>query len=342
MNCLNKIRNGDPIESLTEQVYDDFYQKYGLKSVSEKRFIEFISSLFSYSTYRRVSVFIKFLGCGGKVSLKSYSKQSFLFYLSSLSTMINLKVGVMVAFDEIADKQMFPSLRGIECVKEKLEWLLGPAISPILSTIQSQTEADVKGVNPSGLIELELVLEQIIEAYEDYQQQVEAGLTAVCNAFAFDRPVNSYEFLVILRWISPDRLEFSDEEPKGENGKKVWVGALIKEFETKESYALHEISTKCLSFALLRIQDIHKFCPLDAVDKETVWKMIQEDRTWIDNFLIDLGNNGKKFRSLNANGFAEWVGEVVNHFESKEVYYSLLAWKVIQAELRRIKGEVGI
>ena len=342
MNCINKIRNGDPIESLTEQVYDDFYQKYGLKAVSEKRFIEFISSLFSYSNYRRVSVFIKFLGCGGKVSLKSYSKQSFLFYLSSFSTMINLKVGVMVAFDEIADKQMFPSLRGIECVKEKLEWILGPAINPILSVIQSQTETDSKGVNPSGLIELELVLELIIDAYEDYQQQVEAGLTAICNAFAFDRPVNSYEFLVLLRWISPDRLDFAEEEPKGDNGKRIWIGGLIKEFENKESYALHEISTKCVNFGLLRIQDIHKFCPLEGVDKTIVWNIIQEDRAWVDAFLSDFGANGKKFRSLNAAGFADWISEVVSHFEIKEVYYSLLAWKVIQAELKRIKGEIGV
>ena len=35
--------------------------------------------------------------------------------------MMTSKVGVIIVFDDIADKQMFPTQRAVECLKEKIE-----------------------------------------------------------------------------------------------------------------------------------------------------------------------------------------------------------------------------
>ena len=66
-------------------------------------------------------MFINLIVCAHIIEKTNYSRLSLLYYLSSLQYMLNTKIGVIVVFDELADKQMFPTLRGLECIKEKME-----------------------------------------------------------------------------------------------------------------------------------------------------------------------------------------------------------------------------
>lgn len=341
MNCLSKIRTGDHIENLIEQVYDDFYQKYGLKAVSEKRFIEFLSSLFTYTGFRRVSMFIKFLGCGGKIQLKSYSRLSFLYYLGALSMMINLKIGVMVAFDEIADKQLFPTQRGVECAKDKLEWFLDKdKLNLVLGLIHEKSEQDTKGVNPAGLIELEFVLELIVDHYEEYQQQVESGLIAVCTAFGFESIVCNYEFLMIIRHVSYERLDFSEDESKSESLKKINFSGLLRYIDAKDSFTLNEVSSKCVFSNFLKIDDIYRFLPKPKdLDSNTVFEEIMLKKAQLEGIASEIGNAGAKFKTLDSDQFIDRIRKILDQFNAKEPYYSLLAFKLLESELKRVKAE---
>lgn len=342
MNCLSKIKNGDKIECLSEQVYDDFIQKYGLKAVSEKRFLEFVASVFSYSSsHKRIKVFFKFLGCASYVSMDNYSRVSFVYYLSSLQMMLNMKLGVVLVFDEIADKQMFPTIRGIECVREKLEWIMDKGtLNGILQQVQNASEVDGKGINPGGLVELEFVLEIIIEKYEVYQKMIEDGLVQIFTAFNCDEYLGCYELLIAIRHISPDRLDFSEEEIKAENIKKVNFDKLYKEMESKEIISLHEVSTKCVESNLLRISQVTSFCPIpEGLNRDMVIEEIQTWKSYCEQIANNIGLNGKKYKTLDGNLFEDRIRNIVVGINEKEPYHSLLAWRLYESELKRVDAE---
>jgi hypothetical protein len=341
MNCLGKIKNGDQIECLAEQVYDDFYQKYGLKAVSEKRFLEFVASVYAYVKHKRVQVFFKFLGCAGYVDMENYSRISFVYYLSSLQTMLNMKLGVVVVFDEIADKQMFPTVRGIECAKEKLERITDKmTLNNIMQTIQNSSESDSKGINQGGLIELEFVLELLVEQYEAYQKSIEDGLVQIFTAFNCDEYLGSYELLIAIRHISYDRLEYTDDETKLEGSKKVNFNQLFKELEGKEIISLHEVSNKCVENNLLRISQVTAFCPVtEGLNREMVIEEIQSWRGYCEEIARTIGMDGKKYKTLDGNLFIDKIFNVASHVNDKDPYHSLLAWRLYESELKRVDSE---
>jgi hypothetical protein len=340
-NCLVKLKNGDEIDSLTEQIYDDFYQKYGLKSVSDKRFTEFISSLMNYSDYRRVLVFLKFLGCSRKLNYADYTKLTFLYYLNALQFMLNAKIGIVIAFEDIADKQMFPTQRAIECVKERIEWFVDKnTLDSVISAIQAQSEVDNKGINLAGLVELELVLEMIIEHYEEYQKNVKNGLINVLNAICCEESLLSYEFLMIVRHISFDRLEFIEEEQKIDYNKKINFFQLLKELETKESLTIEEVTNKCTENNLLKFTDLKKFLePSLDLNHQKVLAEIKLDRDYYENIASEIGSYGKRYKSLDGDQFLAKMHLIADTCEEKDPWVSLLGWKIFQAELQRVKSD---
>ncbi|OMJ93292.1 hypothetical protein SteCoe_3755 [Stentor coeruleus] len=341
MNCLGKIKNGDQIECLAEQVYDDFYQKYGLKAVSEKRFLEFVASVYTYVKHRRVQVFFKFLGCAGYVNMENYSRISFVYYLSSLQMMLNMKLGIMVVFDEIADKQMFPTIRGLECAKEKLERITDKAtLNNIMQLIQNNSEADSKGINTGGLIELEFILELLVEQYEIYQKSIEDGLVQIFTAFNCDEYIGCYELLIAIRHISYDRLEYTDDEAKIESSKKVNFNQLFKELEGKEIISLHEVSNKCVENNLLRISQVTTFCPvIEGLNREMIIEEIQSRRGFCEDIARNIGMEGKKYKTLDGNLFMDKILNVAAQVDDKDPYHSLLAWRLYENELKRLDSE---
>ena len=257
VNSLSRQRNGEVVDSLVEQLYDDFYQKYGLKAVCEKRFVELLSSLFAYSGFRRVSVFIRLLGFGGRLGLKNYSGKTFKFYLSCLSFMMTSKVGVIIVFDDIADKQMFPTQRALECLKEKIEnWTDKGKLAEFVNELMASTEQDSKGLNALGLVELELVLQIAADAYEEFLKQVEKGIEAVFEGFGLSDSIFTTNLAFVLRAVYPDRFDFSEEVQ--ENPKKTKFFSIFPE---NKEFSIQDLTQKCLDLNLLRFQDLENFFP---------------------------------------------------------------------------------
>ena len=340
MSCISKIKNGETINALAEQVYDDFYQKYGLKAVSEKRFLELISSLFNFVEYRRILVFIKFLGCGSKINKKNYSSLSFIYYLNALLYMLNSKIGVVVFFDELSDQQMFPLSRGIECIREKLELIVSPnTLAVVLNDLQIHSENDSKGLNPAGLIELEIVLETIVEHYESYQESIENGIDTLLKALGCEDFIESYDFLIAIRHISFDRLEFSDVENIAEITKKVNFSQLVKEIENTQKILKKELLSKCIENNLLKIEDVQNFCQPEKISTLKILEDINSNKEIYESIAKEIDNNGKKIRTLDGKEFLNRISRIVEKIEEKNPYLSLLAWKIYKNELQRIKPE---
>jgi hypothetical protein len=331
INSMAKQRSGDVVDSLVEQLYDDFYQKYGLKAVCEKRFIELLSSLFAYSGFRRISVFIRFIGFGGKLGLKNYSNRTFKFYLNALSFMISSKIGVIIAFDDISDKQMFPTQRAIECLKEKIEPLMEKSkFSEILNELLTSSEVDNKGINPLGLIELELVLQMISDVYQDFQLQVEEGVSILFETFQLQE-VFSSDFLMFLRWIHREKFEFNEED-----SKKVKFSQLAAEINLKETYSISEFTEKSLDFNLFKVSDIQKFLPVskkNQIDKNSLFQDFSE----VNNRVQSSINVNSRLKSESGRIFQLW-----NCFDEVRPYNNHLALTLLSLEVGRIKSELPL
>ena len=84
---------------LSQLLYDEFSKKYGLKTVADKKFKEFIASLYNFRRFRRVSMFLQFLGGGHKIGLKNYTAHSFKLATHIWIAMANSKTGIMVVVD---------------------------------------------------------------------------------------------------------------------------------------------------------------------------------------------------------------------------------------------------
>lgn len=334
MNCLAKIRNGDIIDNLSEHVYNEFYQKYGLKQVSDKRFSEFLVSLNSYSSYRRVKMFLRFLGCSG-IDTEKYSKYSFLQYLSALQYMLRTKIGIVVVFDENSDKQMFPLLRGIECLKEKI--LDKNTLFQVLADVQENMEIDNKGANPDGLIELEMVLEKITEYFEAYQENVSKGVKLLKDALGWTENIGVIEFLVVVRQISAENIEFFEENGKNESKKFNFFQAFN---ENKEFFTSEDVENKCREYGMLKIDDVHRFCQYDKeFSEEKVLETIYFDRGEYESTAKIIGNNGKMYKSLDQEFFLNKLDEILNATSTKDPYLNLLSWKIWESEAKRVKFE---
>ena len=337
MTCVAKLKNGDTIDSLVEQVYDDFYQKYGLRQVCDKRFTEFIGSLLNYSSFRRISVFLRFIHCAFIIEKPNYSKITFLYYLGALQYMLATKIGFIAAFDEISDRQMFPVQRAIECVKEKLERILDRnAFNQLVAHMQTQADIDTKGNNAGGLIELELVLESIADLYETYQMNIQQGVTLVFNGFGTKDQIKSFELLVVLRHVSFDQLDFTEDE----GTKRLNYHQLLKEVESKEVYSYEETLTKCREFGLLKLSDIQVFCPLiDELSVELVNNEINTSKEQCERIANYIGSNGAKYKTMEGVQFLSKMQEIQNQVCENNIYLSLFMWRLCQSELKRVKAD---
>lgn len=330
VNSLSRQRNGEAVDSLVEQLYDDFYQKYGLKAVCEKRFVELLSSLFAYSGFRRVSVFIRLLGFGGRLGLKNYSAKTFKFYLSCLSFMMTSKVGVIIVFDDIADKQMFPTQRAVECLKEKIEgWTDKTKFLEFVNELIASSEQDSKGLNSLGLVELELVLQIAADAYEEFLKQVEKGVEAVFEGFGLNDSIFTADLAFVVRAVYADRFDFSDEVQ--DNPKKL---KFVSIFPENKEIPIQELTQKCLDLNLLRFQDLENFFPSST--PFLPHSILKE--TW-SAFVSNLHSTNILYRIKSE---CSRLLSIFSNLPSGSSYSHNLAISLVNHELSRIKSELPL
>ncbi|CAG9324442.1 unnamed protein product [Blepharisma stoltei] len=178
---LLKEETEESLSSLADLTYDEIFQRYGVKVAAEKKFRDFIASLFNTSTHKRSLMYIKFLNCGNKIGATNYTRQSLVMYLKCLDFMLASNIGIMSGYLDTSEINMFPTLRAIECAKDKFD--PKHSISAmIIQQIETKSIIDPKRINPYGLIELEDFLEIVVETYETYQRKTLEGVQSSFEA----------------------------------------------------------------------------------------------------------------------------------------------------------------
>ena len=299
---------------LVEHLYDEFHQKYSVKSVCEKKLKEFLAALLKFSSCKRSQTFLKLTGISSKLGTRPYSAYTIPVYMQSLNFILNSKLGIVIAVDDTADQIMVPVVRAIECAKEVFEGKLEKTqVTKLVSRLEFNSLKDPKKINVAGLIENELALEIICETFEDYHKAVLEGLELVAGAVRFKEDTSVLgkgELAMMARFISPGKLREDEAEEPG-----FWT--------------MDEVIAKCLDKNLLGIDEVRSFVYREeklAGDKD----MQQEVVLMIESLLK---NDRKVVRGLNAEA---WVGKLevlLQGVQTRDILESFIAWRLYFNEL---------
>ncbi|CAG9327330.1 unnamed protein product [Blepharisma stoltei] len=317
----------DNSHSVIDYLYNDMSDKYTLKKITDRKFLEFIASVLRSSDSKRSLMFLKFTGVSKKLSLQGYSMFSFQFYLKSLSFMQKAKIGINSSFDETADIIYMPTVRAIECIKDKLDGVVEKSsISKLISQVEQASIQDPLKINATGLIEEEYVLELMVELYEEYIAKIQKGIDEVIFAIKYNEnkdSISKQEFFMIIRHISPMKFYILQKE---------------EEMSIGNSMSIIELTSKCIEKGLLAINDVKSYCQINEdCTKEDVMEEIKVSIEDMKNIAYKIDDLEEK----NILNREEWERKMINcesGIEGQEVRFTKLAWKLYQDELIRLKS----
>lgn len=270
ISTLSKMKSSEAIDSFLEILYEELLHKYGMKSVAEKKFRETIASMLYHSSFKRVNMLLRLAGVGKRVGMNSYSYLSCKLYMDLLNFMQNFNVGIMVSTDDIAEIQLYPTVRAIECVKEKLEPILDKtAVNSFIRFIEQKSVSDPKRINKSGLIELELFLEKALDLYEEYQESIQAGLIIAMNHMYSEQVSNllKSDALNLIKNISPNKLPAAQKLIDIELIEIVHFGRAEYECETTASNSISITNFKhiCVLNNCLGIREVQAYLQVESI-----------------------------------------------------------------------------
>ncbi|CAG9332090.1 unnamed protein product [Blepharisma stoltei] len=348
LECVNKIKNDEGFEGLLEETYNEFANKYTLRNVGEKKFLEFVASLIKNSDFKRPIIYMRFIGCGKFINSHNYSKQSFLFYINCYQFMLNSKIGIVVGYDDSADKQMFPTARAIECIKESFEGLVGKhTITNMVNDVENNSQNDPKRINGNGLIELEYLLEIITENYEIYQSSLKEGVMDILSSLGEDKneTIIVQEFLIWVKYISPDRIKFEGNEIQliePHYISRINVKQNSLPITNREQISREELIQNCIEKNLLSKNDIKEFLAAN--------ECIKNSKEEIDAKIAELNDILQKMKSEPEKkwkiSFESIFEEKLNYFasaiQSEKILDFTLPLKIIDLELNKYKQDFNL
>lgn len=303
--------NSDNNSNLVIVTYDEFYGRYGLKSVCDKKFLEFVASIVSNSEYKRCLMYMRLIKYGELISSYSYSKYSLFLYLSCYQFIHSSKLGIHFSSDE-DDKLMVPLLRVNECVKEKLEHLTDKSImTSILSKIEQKSVLDPKKINVNGMVELELTLEIILDTYEAYISTIWKGLSLCLKAMGQQakHSILNFDFFIICRFLN---------KPLKEVTKEV---------------AVEDIYLSCIKFNLTREVEVLKLVP--SLNKNELFGKLARNKETIFQHIENLKGLEDKYLTYEPSVWRLRF-EILENYLDSDVFLSNLAWAMYEQELNRV------
>lgn len=105
---------------LCTYMYEELNQKYGLKRVAERKFKHIIASIIVNQSFLRVRMQARLMRVGWKLGLEDFSNHATRFYIDISHWLDTSKSGILREYNEFGDIQLIPTMRAIECIKERL------------------------------------------------------------------------------------------------------------------------------------------------------------------------------------------------------------------------------
>ena len=318
---LSYFSKSDFQEPFIYFIYEELAQKSGLKSVGDRKFIHFLSSLIVLHPLKRPTNFIKFLGAGSIINNPNFLPFSLRYFLECLHFMNSSKIGICTV-DETSDKIMLPVSRAVECVKEKLEKIDKAAIGKTISLIESQGEPDPKKINKTGVVECELVLEVLLAVFEEFQVRVIDGVELIINALKYEEDKSflyKSEVLLILRTFCADNVE---------RFESYWLG---------DEILIEDFCGFCVQQFILTGNDIKTCVPFPPLSSTELIPVINNTLDENKSSLKSLKASEKLARFWNYKTLKQKLRNIESSLHRREVYECLLASEIYKLEINRIK-----
>lgn len=205
---LSSENNGN----IFEATYDEFTNRYSLKTACDKKYVEFIASVIANSEYKRCCMYLKLIGKGQFANVKNYTKYAVNLYLACFNYLMTSKIGLYSINDD-EDKMLIPTLRAVECIKEKFDSSAEKTLSTeILSKFDQKSQSDPKKIYP-GVIELELALEIILDTYDLYISSIYSGVYLCLKSFGYTEPTYllAVDADIIMRAFNKNSKDFTED-----------------------------------------------------------------------------------------------------------------------------------
>ena len=300
--------------TLTEVTYDEFYGRFGLKTVCNKKFLELIASAISNAEHRRCLMYLRLMKCGEVILSYNYSKYTLCMYLACLQFINNSKAGIHFATDD-EDKIMIPAIRMNECVKDKFENFADKSVFSTISTrVESKVTADPRKINPGGLVEMEACLEIICDVYERYVNSLWKGIHLCLKALGEDKKhtVLSIDFNVIFRAL----------------GKNIKEGG--KEATVEEMYLY------CIKNNIGSESEVLSIIP-SLSEEEIRIEICEEKEKFLRDF-EDFTGIEEKYNTYDGDIWRLRMERIENSIDI-DIGNANLAWKLYKNEMERVLQE---
>lgn len=320
---LSFFTRHDFSENFLDYVYYDFFKRYGLKYVSDKKFVEFICSLIKSEDSKKFSMFLCFIGSGKKIDRLNYSLKSFEFFLEGLSFLINSKIGV--SFNEdYSDKFLVPTARACELVKTQLEPVDKQIMLKVSSQIECKSIPDPKRFNVAGLADAETALETIIDGYESLKFKYITGIEFLVNVIKYNEPkdlIGKNEVSMIIRMLYPSELEIFEVT-----------------FDDCESISLDMLCFFAVDRKIFALHDVQGFVPDKGQNFEDVDRMVNENIDEMKEIVADLNNLETFMGTLSQQVWQFKISNLEKGLKDRKPYESIFAFKVFLLELLRVQS----
>lgn len=312
----------DLSENFIDFIYFDFYQRYGLKFVSDKKFVEFICSCIRSDDSKKCTNFLRFVSMGHKVGKKNFSHKGFELYLESLTFLTNSKIGIANT-EDYYEKFLVPVARASECIREQLEKFDKSQILRIISLAESKAVADPKKISIGGLIECENVLEWIIEAYESLPNKYIEGVEFLINSLKYNEPKDSLlksEILMVFRAIIPENYEDFEKHYDDFN------------IITLEDFCLYSVTN-----SIFAMTDLTKFYS-ESKSKEEIYDMIKSSLSEMHTIVGEIESTDKFMKTLPQEIWELKLKNLEKALDERDAGENIFAFKVFYLELHRVRS----
>lgn len=241
-------------QEFVEIAYDDFLRRYCLKPVADKKFVDFIGSLFRCNSSKSIG-FVRLARAGHVINQGSYSKSSLNFFLLAFKSITQSKLGMSSHLEDFTENLLLPKIRAIEFLRDKGEKTFEkPVISRLLGWVDKSTVPDSKKVNPQGLIDFDSFLLEITNEYELLYQEVYEGIYSLFDAVMTDMDYLTHpEYEMIMRHINKRKLS-----------------------ELNQKYTFEDVVKPCIEDISLSIRNIRKLLAGRGLDIEEALRTMNE------------------------------------------------------------------
>ena len=320
---LSFFTRHDFSENFLDYVYYDFFKRYGLKYVSDKKFVEFICSLIKSEDSKKFSMFLCFIGSGKKIARVNYSVKSFELFLEGLSFLINSKIGV--SFNEdYSDKFLVPTSRACELAKSQLELIDKQIMLKVASQIESKSTPDPKRFNVAGLVDGETALEMIIDGHESIKFKYISGVEFLVNIIKFNEPkdlIVKNEVSMLIRILYPSELE-----------------AFEVSFDDCESIHLDWLCFYAVDRKLFALHEVQGFVDDKGENEDDADRMVKESIDEMKEIVADLNCLETFMGTLSQQVWQFKISNLEKGLKERRPYESIFAFKVFLLELLRVQS----